>query len=170
MCTILSSAAVQVGPSTYYANKTRPPCARACRDALLGPAALGRQLPTTRSTARKGVRTIKPDRYPAPSRPGPSHFTATAPNQLWVTDLTFVPTFRGAQPIQRLSHQRLELASITAMRLNTATELIRRTLFEPSDSSTDPTRLRRTARRCKSARFRRVAAPEGAGCRPLFRR
>ena len=29
---------MQVAPSTYYANKARPPSARACRDAVIGPA------------------------------------------------------------------------------------------------------------------------------------
>ncbi|WP_155726957.1 IS3 family transposase [Mycobacterium avium] len=44
----------------------------------------------------KRVRTTKPD--PAAARhPDLVHrnFTATAPNQLWVTDLTFVPTWAG---------------------------------------------------------------------------
>jgi putative transposase len=44
----------------------------------------------------KRVRTTKPDSA-APRRPDlvKRKFTATAPNQLWVTDLTFVPTWSG---------------------------------------------------------------------------
>jgi putative transposase len=38
ICTVLRSAGVQVAPSTYYANKARRPSARACRDAVIGPA------------------------------------------------------------------------------------------------------------------------------------
>ncbi|OOK72310.1 HTH-like domain protein [Mycobacterium kansasii] len=38
ICTVLRSAGVSVAPSTYYDAKTRPPSARACRDAVLGPA------------------------------------------------------------------------------------------------------------------------------------
>src|SRR4029077_6486998 len=48
--------------------------------------------------ARRGkrVRTTKPDPA-APRHPDlvKRNFTATAPNQLWVTDLTFVPTWAG---------------------------------------------------------------------------
>jgi len=44
----------------------------------------------------KRVRTTKPDPS-APRHPDlvRRDFTATAPNQLWVTDLTFVPTWAG---------------------------------------------------------------------------
>ncbi|ASL18859.1 integrase catalytic subunit [Mycobacterium intracellulare subsp. chimaera] len=44
----------------------------------------------------KRVRTTKPDLV-APRHPDlvNREFTATAPNQLWVTDLTFVPTWAG---------------------------------------------------------------------------
>ena len=119
-----------MAPSTYYDAKTRPPSARAQRDAVLGPAL--RQLWTDNycvygarklwKTARraghdvgrdqvarlmraagiegvrrgKRVRTTKPD--PAAARHPDlvkRKFTATAPNQLWVTDLTFVPTWAG---------------------------------------------------------------------------
>src|SRR6185312_8532593 len=38
ICTVLRSAGVSVAPSTYYDTKTRPVSARACRDAVLGPA------------------------------------------------------------------------------------------------------------------------------------
>jgi putative transposase len=121
---------VTVAPSTYYDTKTRPPSARAQRDAELGPAL--RQLwednyrvygvrklwKTARRVGHdvgrdqvarlmraagiegvrrgKRVRTTKPDltaaRHPDLVK---RKFTASAPNQLWVTDLTFVPTWAG---------------------------------------------------------------------------
>jgi putative transposase len=117
-------------PSTYYENKTRPPCARACRDAVIGPALrelwednyrvygarklwkaarraghdVGRDQVARHMRAagitgtRRGkrVRTTKPDPTAArhPDLVG-RDFTATAPNALWVTDLTFVPTWAG---------------------------------------------------------------------------
>jgi putative transposase len=130
MCTVLRSAGVQVAPSTYYENKTRPPCARACRDPAIGPALrelwednyrvygarklwkaarraghdVGRDQVARHMRAagitgtRRGkrVRTTKPDptaaRHPDLVR---RDFSATAPNALWVTDLTFVPTWAG---------------------------------------------------------------------------
>ena len=119
-----------MAPSTYYDTKTRPPSARACRDAELGPALValwednyrvygarklwkaarraghdvGRDQVARlmRSAgiqgARRGkrVRTTKPD--PAAARHPDlvkRRFVASAPNQLWVTDLTFVPTWAG---------------------------------------------------------------------------
>jgi putative transposase len=121
---------VQVAPSTYYANKARPPSARARRDAVIGPALrqlwednyrvygarklwkaarraghdVGRDQVARHmraagiAGARRGkrVRTTKPDPAAArhPDLVG-RDFTATAPNQLWVTDLTFVPTWAG---------------------------------------------------------------------------
>ncbi|ULN32753.1 IS3 family transposase [Mycolicibacterium smegmatis] len=130
ICTVLRSAGLQVAPSTYYDAKTRPPSARAQRDAVLGPAL--RQLwkdnyqvygahklwKTARRAGHdvgrdqvarlmraagiqgvrrgKRVRTTKPD--PAAARHPDlvkRRFTATAPTQLWVTDLTFVPTWAG---------------------------------------------------------------------------
>jgi hypothetical protein len=38
ICTVLRSAGVHVAPSTNYGAKVRPPSARACRDAVIGPA------------------------------------------------------------------------------------------------------------------------------------
>ena len=35
ICAVLKSAGVQIAPSSYYATKTRPPSARATRDAEL---------------------------------------------------------------------------------------------------------------------------------------
>ena len=119
-----------MAPSTYYDAKTRPPSARACRDAVLGPALrqlwednyrvygarklwkaarrashdVGRDQVSRHMRAagmigaRRGrrVRTTKPDataaRHPDLVR---RKFTAPAPNQLWVSDLTFVPTWAG---------------------------------------------------------------------------
>jgi putative transposase len=121
---------VSVAPSTYYETKTRPPSARARRDAELGPALVAlwddnyrvygvRKLWKAARRAghdvgrdqvarlmrvagiegvRRGkrVRTTKPDlaaaRHPDLVQ---RKFTASAPNQLWVTDLTFVPTWAG---------------------------------------------------------------------------
>ena len=119
-----------MAPSTYYANKARTPCARAQRDAVMGPVLVqlwednyrvygARKLWKTARRAghdigrdqvarlmraagiegvRRGkrVRTTKAD--PAAARHPDlvkRNFTATAPNQLWVTDLTFVPTWSG---------------------------------------------------------------------------
>jgi putative transposase len=121
---------VSVAPSTYYDAKTRPPSARAQREAVLVPALRqfwkdnycvygARKLWKTARRAghdvgrdqvarlmraagiegvRRGkrLRTTKPD--PAAARHPDlvnRRFTATAPNQLWVTDLTFVPTWAG---------------------------------------------------------------------------
>jgi putative transposase len=121
---------VSVAPSTFYDAKTRPPSARAQREAVLVPALrqlwkdnycvygarklwktarraghdVGRdQVARLMRTAgiegvRRGkrLRTTKPD--PAAARHPDlvnRRFTATAPNQLWVTDLTFVPTWAG---------------------------------------------------------------------------
>ncbi|MDH6246471.1 putative transposase [Mycobacterium sp. OTB74] len=119
-----------MAPSTYYAAKTRPPSARARRDAMIGPALkalwednyrvygarklwkaarraghdVGRDQVARHMRAagivgaRRGkrVRTTKPDRAAArhPDLVG-RDFTANAPNRLWVTDLTFVPTWAG---------------------------------------------------------------------------
>lgn len=116
--------------STYYAARTRPPSARAVRDAELSPmlrnlwddnyrvygarklwkaarraghdvgrdqvARLMRGLGIQGAVRTKRVRTTRPDpasaRHPDLVR---RDFTATAPNQLWVTDLTYVPTWAG---------------------------------------------------------------------------
>ncbi|GLP76058.1 putative transposase for insertion sequence element IS986/IS6110 [Mycobacterium antarcticum] len=119
-----------MAPSTYYAHKARTPCARAQRDAVMGPALMalwednyrvygarklwkaarrdghdvGRDQVARLMRAagiegvRRGkrVRTTKPD--PAAARHPDlvkRDFTANGPNQLWVTDLTFVPTWAG---------------------------------------------------------------------------
>jgi putative transposase len=121
---------LQVAPSTYYAAKTRPPSARACRDAELVPQLIalwednyrvygarklwkaahragldiGRdQVARLMRLARiegarrtKRVRTTRADpvaaRHPDLVE---RRFRADAPNELWVTDLTYVPTWAG---------------------------------------------------------------------------
>jgi putative transposase len=119
-----------VAPSTYYAAKTRPPSARAVRDAVTVPQLdglweanyrvygarklwraaqragldVGRdQVARLMRTAgicgvRRGkrVRTTRADeRADRPPDLVERNFTAAAPNQLWVTDLTYVPTWAG---------------------------------------------------------------------------
>jgi putative transposase len=121
---------LQVAPSTYYAAKTRPPSARARRDAELIPqlvalwednyrvygarklwkaarrtgvdvgrdqvARLMRAAGIEGARRTRRVRTTRPDpvaaRHPDLVQ---RRFQAEAPNQLWVTDLTFVPTWAG---------------------------------------------------------------------------
>ncbi|MEQ7011413.1 IS3 family transposase [Actinopolymorpha sp. B17G11] len=130
ICATLTRAGLQVAPSTYYAAKTRPPSARARRDAELRPVLralwadnyrvygtrklwkaarraghdIGRDQTARLMRAEgiegvvrtKRVRTTRRDdktaRHPDLVR---RDFTATGPNQLWVTDLTYVPTFAG---------------------------------------------------------------------------
>ena len=68
---------LQVAPSTYYAALARPPSARQLRGG-------------------KTWRTTIPT--PATSRPADlvdRDFSATAPNRLWVADLTYVSTWPG---------------------------------------------------------------------------
>lgn len=131
ICTVLSEAGVQIAPSTYYAAKTRPPSARAVRDAELvtdikvaHKANLGvygarkihaelnregikvarctverlmraeglRGIPrekTHKTTVGDGAETEQPEDLVG------RKFAATAPNQLWVADLTYVRTHAG---------------------------------------------------------------------------
>ena len=128
ICQVLRDAGVQIAPSTYYAAKTRPPSARAVRDAELvqdiktaHKANLGvygarkihaelnregitvarctverlmraeglRGIPrekTSRTTHSQGAETERPEDLVN------RKFVATAPNQLWVADLTYVRT------------------------------------------------------------------------------
>jgi putative transposase len=122
---------LQIAPQTFYARKTRPPAARAIRDAELMPeirrvwrsnmhgvygvdkvwaqlnregirvarctvARLMRQHGMRGVTRGKTPRTTWPDH--SASRPADlvqREFTSTAPNVLWVADLTYVKTFSG---------------------------------------------------------------------------
>lgn len=131
ICEVLRDAGVQIAPSTYYAAKTRPPSARAVRDAELVEeiaachranlgvygarkihAELNRQgirvarctverlmraeglrgitrEKTRKTTVSEGAQTERPLDLVQRS------FVATAPNQLWVADLTYVRTHAG---------------------------------------------------------------------------
>lgn len=131
ICAVLKDAGVQIAPSTYYAAKTRPPSARAVRDAELvvdiktaHKANLGvygvrkihaelnregvkvarctverlmraeglRGIPrekTRKTTIGDGAETERPEDKVN------RKFVATAPNQLWVADLTYVRTNAG---------------------------------------------------------------------------
>jgi len=131
ICAVLRDAGVQIAPSTYYAAKTRPPSARALRDAELvvdiktsHKANLGvygarkmhaelnregvrvarctverlmraeglRGIPrekTRKTTIGDGAETERPEDLVN------RKFVATAPNQLWVADLTYVRTHAG---------------------------------------------------------------------------
>jgi putative transposase len=118
ICTVL-----QVAPSTYYSAKKRPPSARAVRDAAMLPILLalfqanysvygahklwkaarraghdiGRDQ-VARLMRELGIRGVKRGRRVITTRRDDlvkRNFTATGPNQLWVTDLTYVPTWSG---------------------------------------------------------------------------
>jgi len=121
---------LQVAPSSYYPAKTRPPSARARRDAELTPKLtklwednyrvygarklwkaarragldVGRDQVARlmRAASLEGARRSKRVRTTRPDPPGARHpdlveraFRAEAPNQLWVTDLTYVATWAG---------------------------------------------------------------------------
>ena len=130
ICRVLSELGCQVAPSTYYAAKTRPPSARAQRDAVMIPvlvalwaanyrvygahklwkaarraghdigrdqvARLMRAAGIEGVSRRRRLRTTRPDDTAArhPDLVG-RDFTAGAPNQLWVLDLTYVATWAG---------------------------------------------------------------------------
>ena len=135
ICTALTSADVQIAPSTYYAAKTRPPSARALRDeelkviiakvhkenygvygirkmyaSLAREPALADAKPVARCTTRRlmkdlglrGITRAKGPRTTVPhtgedTRPDlvERRFTATAPDRLWVADITYCRTFAG---------------------------------------------------------------------------
>jgi putative transposase len=121
---------LQVAPSTYYDNKSRPLSARAIRDGMMLPillalwisnrkvygahklwkaarrsgydigrdqtARLMKQLGIQGVTRHRRVRTTRTDDTAVrPPDLVDRDFTADAPNRLWVTDLTFVPTWAG---------------------------------------------------------------------------
>jgi transposase InsO family protein len=131
ICRVLATAGVQIAPSSYYAAKTRPPSARAQRDAELVPlirkvhednlgvygarkvwAELNRQGTTVarctverlmkaeglRGISREKTRKTTTSDGAETERPADlveRQFVATAPNQLWVADLTYVRTHAG---------------------------------------------------------------------------
>jgi transposase InsO family protein len=128
---ILQTAGVEIAPSTYYAAKTRPPSARAVRDAELVPvihqvhrdnigvygarkvwAEMNRTGHTVarctverlmraedlRGIPREKTRKTTIGDGAETERPGDlvdRQFVASAPNQLWVADLTYVRTYSG---------------------------------------------------------------------------
>jgi putative transposase len=130
ICRVLSEHGCQIAPSTYYATKTRPPSARAVRDAAMIPVLvalwaanyrvygahklwiaarraghdIGRDQVARlmRAAGIEGVRRLKRVRTTRPDDTAARHpdlvrrdFTALAPNTLWVTDITYVPTWAG---------------------------------------------------------------------------
>ena len=131
ICAALKSAGVQIAPSSYYAAKSRPPSARAIRDAELVTdiqvahkanlgvygarkihAELNREgITVARCTVERlmraeGLRGIRREKgrkttigdgaeTERPEDLVSRKFVATAPNQLWVADLTYVRTHAG---------------------------------------------------------------------------
>lgn len=131
ICAVLRDAGVQIAPSTYYAAKSRPPSARAVRDAELieaitaahaanlgvyGARKIHAELnregirvarctverlmkaeglrgicreKTRTTTVTQGAQTERPEDLVQRA------FVATAPNQLWVADLTYVRAHAG---------------------------------------------------------------------------
>jgi putative transposase len=125
---------LQVAASTYYAARSRPPSARALRDAVLMPillalwkanyrvygahklakaarrgghdvgrdqtARLMRLMAIRGVSRRRRVTTTRRDEH-ADRAPDlvDREFVAERPNALWVTDLTFVPTWAGVADV-----------------------------------------------------------------------
>ena len=121
---------LDVATSSYYSARSRPPSARAIRDAVMMPILLalwqanysvygahklwkaagraghdiGRDQ-VARLMRELGIRGVKRSRRVRTTRPVEGaerppdlverDFTADRPNQLWVTDLTYVPTWSG---------------------------------------------------------------------------
>ncbi len=130
ICEVLTEAGTQIAPSTYYAAKTRLPCARTIRDAVTTDvitrvhaenygvygirkvhAECNRQgHPVARCTVQRlmraaGLRGISRATGPRTTVAGHGPdtrpdlvqraFTASAPDQLWVADITYCRTFAG---------------------------------------------------------------------------
>ena len=131
ICRVLRDAGLQIAPSTYYAAKSRPPSARAVRDAELIDqirtvhrdnlgvygarkvhAELNREgvrvarCTVERLMRQEGIHGIRRDKIRKTTigdgaeteRPADlvqRRFEATAPNQLWVADLTYIRTHAG---------------------------------------------------------------------------
>jgi putative transposase len=131
---VLTAAGTKIAPSTYYAARSRPPSARAVRDAVVTGkitevheknygvygirkvyAELARQggvegRPVARCTVARlmkavglqGISRLKTPRTTRGGKGGDSRpdlvkreFSASAPNRLWVADITYVRTFTG---------------------------------------------------------------------------
>jgi len=141
ICTELRKHGCGIAPSSYHANKTRRPSARAVRDAVVlehvrrvhGDPRIGRGLygarkvwhelrreqargeyPDLGSVPRcqverlmraDGLRGVRRDKRFVTTRSDPAahrppdlvkrNFTASRPNELWVVDFTYVPTWSG---------------------------------------------------------------------------
>lgn len=133
ICRVLSEHGCKIAPSTYYASRTRPPSARAMRDAELvehiqrvfwdrqkgrgisGARKMWRLLKregidvprctVERLMRREGLRGVRRGRQFITTRPDDTaprppdlverEFAATRPNELWVVDFTYVPTWSG---------------------------------------------------------------------------
>ncbi|NYI77111.1 IS3 family transposase [Nocardioides panzhihuensis] len=131
ICAVLKKAGVKIAPSSYYAAKSRPPSARAVRDAELVTdikvahkanlgvygarkihAELNREgarvarCTVERLMRAEGLRGMRRDKSrkttigegaetERPEDLVKRKFVATAPNQLWVADLTYVRTHSG---------------------------------------------------------------------------
>ena len=119
-----------MAPSTYYAQKSRPPSERQLRDEVMLPILvalfqanfcvygarklwkaaqraghdIGRDQ-VARLMRQAGIAGVRRGKKFITTRPDPSaarapdlvkrEFSASAPNRLWVTDLTYVPTWSG---------------------------------------------------------------------------
>jgi putative transposase len=130
ICRVLTEHGLGIAPSSYYAHRNRPACARSVRDAELiieirrvheenygvyGVRKVWRQLnregiavarcTVARLMAAEGlrgvvrgatVRTTRPDAAAArPEDLVERRFRAERPDQLWVVDFTYVPTWAG---------------------------------------------------------------------------
>ena len=133
ICAVLREQGCGIAPSTFYAAKTRPPSARAVRDAevmieirrvwedrrrgrrLYGARKVWRQLQrdgievgrgrVERLMRAEGLVGARRDKMFRTTRRDPSaappadlvqrQFRASRPNELWVVDFTYVPTWSG---------------------------------------------------------------------------
>ena len=131
ICAVLTEHGVGIAPSTYYAAKSRPPSARAVRDAQLRPIIarahrancdaygaakvwdhLNRvegvrvaRCTVERLMAQMGLAGARRGRKPRTTTPASGDeapedlvnrdFAVSAPNRLWLADLTWVPTRSG---------------------------------------------------------------------------
>jgi len=161
-----------VVPSTYYAARSRPPSARAVRDAELKPeirrvhagnfavygarkvwhqlgregVAVGRdrvarlmdELGLSGATRTKRIRTT----HPAPASERPADlvervFTASAPDRLWVADLTYVWTRAGfcyaAFVIDAFSRRLVGWRVSSSLRTDLALDALEMAIFSRGD-------------------------------------